>query len=85
MEGRKDIFYGRSTRTVTNLHQGELNKKEKKKGMKTNDKKESSVTQVRGTNNTINYFFQVRQLGIPGYGVAVGDMSQLFLICCSTA
>lgn len=39
MEGRKDLFYGRSTSTVTNLHQGELNEKEKKKGMKTNDKK----------------------------------------------
>ena len=64
--GRKEgsFSYGRSTRTVTNLHQGELNKK----GMKTNDKKGSSVTQVRGTNNTINYFFQVRLLGIPDMG-----------------
>ena len=52
MEGRKDLFYGRSTRTVTNLHQGELNQKERKKGMKTNDEKGSSVTQLRGTTTT---------------------------------
>ena len=84
MEGRIFFTAGQPGQLQTYTRASEK-KKEKKKGMKTNDKKGSSVTQVRGTNNTINYFFQVRQLGIPGYGVAVGDMSQLFLICCSTA